>query len=91
MSVIWRTVNAAAWLPERLHDIIFRVGAQEKKEGSEKTADHIYFWEENGEIEAFILPDGENIYVAVRNVSILDFREKPLIYPESEEHGSWVS
>ena len=35
-------------LPERLHDLIYRVGAQEMDEGRERSADHIYLWEETG-------------------------------------------
>ena len=42
--------NAISWLPERLHDLIYRVGAQEMDESREKSADHIYLWEENGEM-----------------------------------------
>ena len=59
--------HAVSWLPERLHDLIYRVGAQETAEGREKSADHIYLWEDNGEIAACILPDGENIYVSMKN------------------------
>lgn len=60
------THEATSWLPERLHDLIYRVGAQEMDEGRERSADHIYLWEENGEIAACILPDGENIYVSIK-------------------------
>ena len=42
---------ADSWLPERLHDIFYRVGAQETDEGRERSADHIYLWEENGAIQ----------------------------------------
>ena len=31
------------------------------------SSDHIFLWEERGEIAACILPDGENIYVSIRN------------------------
>ena len=31
-------LNADSWLPERLHDLIYRVGAQEADEGREKTS-----------------------------------------------------
>ena len=93
--------TAAAWLPERLHDIIYRVGAQETAEGSERSADHMYYWEENGEIVACILPDGENIYVAIRSgyehlfPSMIDFSEKNCLQMFSrQEDGSvkfWVA
>ena len=56
-------LNANSWLPERLHDLIYRVGAQEMEEGRKKSADYIYLWEEDEEMIACILPDGENIYV----------------------------
>lgn len=59
--------GAISWLPERLHDLIYRVGAQETDRGREKSADYIYLWEEKGEIAACILPDGENIYVSVKS------------------------
>ena len=58
--------SAVSWLPARLHDVIYRVGAQETDEGRERSADHICWWEEDGEIAACILPDGENIHVSVR-------------------------
>lgn len=50
-----------SWLPERLHDIIFRMGPTEAAEG-EQSCGFIYLWENEGEIAACILPDGENIY-----------------------------
>lgn len=76
------THEATSWLPERLHDLIYRVGAQEMDEGRERSADHIYLWEKNGEIAACILPDGENIYVSIKTgfeslfPSMIDFSEK---------------
>ena len=74
--------NSISWLPERLHDLIYRVSAQETDEGKEKSMDYIFLWEENGEIAACILPDGENIYVSIKNgfeqlfPSMVDFSEK---------------
>lgn len=74
--------NAHAWLPERLHDLIYRVGAQEQDEGRERSADYIFLWEENEEITACVLPDGENIYVSVKGgyehifPSMIAFSEK---------------
>ena len=71
-----------SWLPERLHDLIYRMGAQEEDRGSEKSMDYIFLWEENGEIVACILPDGENIYISIKNgfehlfSSILAYSEK---------------
>lgn len=74
--------RAVSWLPERLHDLIYRVGMQEADEGRERSAGHIYLWEENDGIAACILPDGENIYVSIRDgwewlfPSMIDFSEK---------------
>ncbi len=74
--------NMTSWLPERLHDLIYRMSAQEADGGREKSMDYIYLWEENGEIVACILPDGENVYFSIRNGSehlfatILSFSEK---------------
>ena len=74
--------QAVSWLPARLHDLIYRVAMQETDEGREKSADHIYWWEENGEIAACILPDGENVYVSIRDgweslvPEMIDFSEK---------------
>ncbi len=34
--------NADSWLPERLHDLIYRVGAQEADEGRERSADYLF-------------------------------------------------
>ena len=73
---------AVSWLPERLHDLIYRIGALETDEGREKSVDHIYLWEEDEGIAACVLPDGENIYVSIRNgreclfPSIVDFSER---------------
>ncbi len=58
--------TADSWLPERLHDLIYRVNAQETDEGRKRSSDYIFLWEDNQEIAACILPDGENIYVSVR-------------------------
>ena len=57
--------NMTSWLPERLHDLIYRMGAQEADNGSENSIDHIWLWEENGAIVAAILPDGENVYFSI--------------------------
>lgn len=56
-----------SWLPQRLHDIIYRMVAQEESCGSKRSADYIFLWEEDGKIVACILPDGENIYISIRD------------------------
>ena len=74
--------EADSWLPERLHDLLYRVGAQEADEGRARSSDYIFLWEEEGEIIACLLPDGENVYVSVRDgfehlfPSMIPFAEK---------------
>jgi hypothetical protein len=74
--------NMSSWLPERLHDLIYRMGAQEADSGRERSMDYIFLWEENEEMIACILPDGENIYISIKNgfeylfSSILAYSEK---------------
>ncbi len=58
--------NMTSWLPERLHDLIYRMSAQETDNGNERSVDHIHLWEEDGGIVACILPDGENIYMSIK-------------------------
>lgn len=58
--------NMSSWLPERLHDLVYRMGAQEADNGSERSMDYIYLLEEQGDIIAAILPDGENIYMSIK-------------------------
>ena len=78
----FRNRNMSSWLPERLHDLIYRMGAQEVDGGRERSVDYISLWEEDGEIVACILPDGENIYISIKNGfeylygSILAYSEK---------------
>lgn len=74
--------NMSSWLPERLHDLIYRMGAQEADGGRERSVDYIFLWEENEELVACILPDGENIYISIKHGfeslydSILAYSEK---------------
>ena len=74
--------NTVSWLPSRLHDLVYRVSAQDADEGREKSFDHIYLWKENADIVACILPDGENIYLSLKTgyeklfPSMIDFSEQ---------------
>lgn len=58
--------NMSSWLPERLHDMLYRMRAQEAEAGNALSVDYIFLCEEQGEIVACILPDGENIYFSVK-------------------------
>jgi len=74
--------NMSSWLPERLHDLIYRMSVLEADSGRARSMDHIFLWEENGKIIACILPDGENIYISIKSGfehlyrSILAYSEK---------------
>ena len=59
--------NMTSWLPERLHDLIYRMGAQETDGGRKKSVDYIFLCEEDAKIIACILPDGDSIYISIKN------------------------
>ena len=44
------------WLPQRLHDLIYRIGELEAETGGERSGDHIFLFEEHGRIDGCILP-----------------------------------
>ena len=58
--------NMTTWLPERLHDMLYRMRAQEAASGGAISVDYIFLWEEDGVIVGCILPDGENIYMSIK-------------------------
>ena len=87
--------NMTSWLPERLHDLIFRMDTQYTDEGNLKSSDYIFLWEDNNEIVGCILPDGDAIYMSVKKgyedlyKSIVKYAEeycRPLF--KKEEDGS---
>lgn len=57
--------NMTSWLPERLHDLIYRMDTQYTDEGKPKSSDYIFIWEDMGEIIGCILPDGGAIYISI--------------------------
>lgn len=59
--------NMTSWLPERLHDLIFRMDTQYTCCGGLRSSDFIYIWQENDEIAGCILPDGDAVYMSIRN------------------------
>ena len=59
--------NMTSWLPERLHDLIYRMDTQYTDEGLSKSSDYIFMWEEDNEIVGCILPDGDAIYISIKN------------------------
>ena len=87
--------NMTSWLPQRLHDLIYRMGAQEAEGGYPLSMDYIFLWEEGEQILAGILPDGDAVYMSIRKdfrhlfPEILSYSEKnclPLFH--REEDGS---
>ena len=58
--------NMTSWLPERLHDLIFRMTAQETDAGKLNSYNYIYMWEDNNNIVGCILPDGDAIYISIK-------------------------
>ena len=59
--------NMTSWLPERLHDLIYRMDIQYIEEGNPRSSDYIFIWEDNSKIVACILPDGDAIYISIKN------------------------
>ena len=87
--------NMTSWLPERLHDLIYRMDTQYVDEGNPRSSDYIFMWEDKDEILACILPDGDAIYMSIKNgyedlyESVVKYAEencKPLF--KKEEDGS---
>ena len=64
--------NMTSWLPERLHDLIFRMDTQYTDAGDLKSSDYIFIWEDNSEIVGCILPDGDAIREWEENTKSLD-------------------
>lgn len=59
--------NMTSWLPERLHDLIYRMDTQYIDAGLKKSVDYIFLWEDKEKIVACILPDGDAIYMSIKN------------------------
>ena len=55
-----------SWLPERLHDLIYRMDTQYEAEGKLKSSDYIFLWKDENEIVGCILPDGDAIYISLK-------------------------
>lgn len=87
--------NMTSWLPERLHDLIYRMDTQYTESGKQKSSNYIFLWEDNSEIVGCILPDGDAIYMSIKRgyedlfKSVLSYAEencRPLF--EKENDGS---
>ena len=59
--------NMTSWLPQRFNDLVYRLDSQHTdKPGGIASKDFIYLWEDNNEIVACILPDGDAIYMSIK-------------------------
>ena len=58
--------NMTSWLPQRLHDLIYRMDVQYTDCGLPRSADYIFMWEDNGSIVGCILPDGDAVYMSIK-------------------------
>ncbi len=85
--------NMTSWLPERLHDLIYRMDTQYVDTGNNRSSDFIFLWEDNNEIVGCILPDGDAIYMSIKEgyeqlyKSIVTYAEencKPLFNKEED-------
>lgn len=57
--------NMDSWLPQRLHDLVFRMSGQEIGNGKPFSYKRIFMWIENNKILSCILPDGDTIYFSI--------------------------
>ena len=67
--------NMTSWLPERLHDLIYRMDRQYLDQGKPKSSDYIYLFLDNEEIVGVILPDGDAIYMSIKKGCETIFQE----------------
>ena len=87
------TRRMSSWLPERLHDLIFRLDQQYLDDGGERSSDYIFLWEEQGQIVGCLLPDGDAVYLSLKPeyealfseiVSYAEVHCLPLFSPDEE-------
>ena len=85
--------NMTSWLPERLHDLIYRLDIQYVEEGNPKSSDYIYLCLDNNKIVGCILPDGDAVYISIKKgyevlfktlVSFSEENLKPLFKIEND-------
>lgn len=94
------TQTMQSWLPQRLHDLVYRIDTQATDKGEPKSSPFIYIWENNNEIVGCILPDGDVIYVSTKDddeklyEEIVKFAEKkckPLLKKDKIGDGLLLS
>lgn len=59
--------NMTSWLPERLHDVIYRMDAQLTDKGKEKSSDYFFLWKEEDTIVGCVLADTDTIHIFLKN------------------------
>jgi len=65
-SQYFENKNMTSWLPERLHDVIYRMDTQLVDNGKEKSSDYFFLWEENDEIIGCILTDTDTVHIFIK-------------------------
>ena len=78
--------NLTCWLPQRLEDLVYRIDTLYAVErGKLKSQDFIRIWEENGEVAALLIPDGDSANTCIRKgyeylfPEMLDVAERELL------------
>lgn len=59
--------NMTSWLPQRFNDLIYRIDEQANDKNKPLSRDFIYLFEDNKVLVACILPDGDAIYISIKN------------------------
>lgn len=73
--------NMECWLPARYEDLIFRVDTLYRDERNKLASqDYIFIWEENDNIVAVIIPDGDSFNTSIK-------RDYEYLFPEMLDIG----
>ncbi len=77
----FENTNMTSWLPERLHDVIYRMDVQLTDEGKEKSSDYFFMWEENNAIIGCVLTDTDTIHIFIKK-EFENLYEEMVMYAE---------
>ena len=67
--------NMTSWLPQRFNDLVYRINKYEIHQGRKSSMDFIYIFENQDEIIGCILPDGDAIYISIKEGYENKFKE----------------
>lgn len=68
MDCCYETESMTSWLPERLHDLIYRMDVQYTDCGLPRSEAYIFMWEDSGGIVGCILPDDDAVCMSMDEV-----------------------